>query len=100
MNQWTKCRRIFELINGYAKEYKKYDFWYMNNHELKFSIGNNIFIITFNPSINEYIIRIENPITIRRFSHYTYGNYYKGMNLAIVFTNLIKAYMAGESINE
>lgn len=95
MNQWTKVAKIMNWVNNYAKEYKDYSFWYMNNHELKFSIGDYVYIISYNDKYAEIVLQIYNNRQEWIYSYFAYITLHYSLTLGPVIWGIIDAFIVG-----
>lgn len=95
MNQWTKVYKILEWVNNYAKGYKDYCFCYMNNHEVKFSIGSYICIVSYNDKLSEISLQIYNGNRECIYRYFTYLTTHYHLTLGCVLQGIIEAFIAG-----
>lgn len=100
MNQWTKVARILEWVNNYGKEYKEYNFWYKNNHELKFNIGKYIYLLSYNNQFSEISLQIFNDNRECIFRYFTYITIHYHLTLGCVLQGIIEAFIVGRGENE
>ena len=100
MNQWTKVYKILEWVNNYAKEYKDYSLWYMNNHELKFNIGKYIYIVSYNPQLSEIVLQIYNNNRECIYRYFTYLTTHYHLTLGCVLQGIIEAFIVGRGESE
>lgn len=95
MNQWTKVSKIMNWVNNYAKEYKNYCFWYMNNHELKFSIGDYIYLVSYDDKLAEISLEIYNNNRECIYRHFAYITLHYSLTLGAVLQGIIEAFILG-----
>lgn len=100
MNQWTKTARILEWVNNYAKEYKDYSLWYKNSHELKFNIGNYIYVVSYNDAYCEISLQIFNRKLECIYRYFTYLTTHYHLTLGTVLQGIIEAFIVGRGENE
>lgn len=95
MNQWTKVARILEWVNNYGKEYRDYCLWYRNKHELKFSIGDYVYLVSYNDKFAEIILQIYDSNLERVYCYFTYITTHYRLTLGPVIQGIIEAFIVG-----
>lgn len=95
MNQWIKVSKTLNWINNYAKEYKDYSFWYMNNHELKFSIGDYIYLVSYDDKLAEISLQIYNSNRECIYRYFAYITLHYSLTLGAVLQSMIEAFILG-----